>query len=215
MITTEVLLSALSVTAAISSGYMLYKTNISKDKVSNNKNLLEAESEFRENLLNSVSKLSTEVDKLKDENDKLKNELCCAVNKIEDLTNLLEKKIDKTALISTFLKYLPNPAWLRTIDSSGQFKFSSVNTQYCNFFNVSEEYIKGCEDHPYMNEECKRLLNEVTSQVLIFKKGVRIIIPLELGNVIWHVFKFPVIEKGKIVAIGGLLIDCCSDGKSE
>ncbi|MFK5173362.1 hypothetical protein ACI3QN_12685, partial [Propionibacterium freudenreichii] len=57
-------------------------------------------------------------------------------------------------------------------------------------------------------KECEKKLNEITEDVVKYKRGVRSILPLSVDNKTWHILKFPVIEGGKIIGIGGMLMDC-------
>jgi hypothetical protein len=75
-------------------------------------------------------------------------------------------------------------------------------------FNVTEEYVKGSSSHCLAGEECEKKLIQITEDVIRYKKGVRSILPLSLNNKTWHILKFPVMENGKIIGIGGMLMDC-------
>lgn len=207
MMTTEVVLAVISLISALSSGVLLYKTNINKSKAEEKQTLLEAEASFRQNLLDSIDELKTELNDLRSENDSLHTDLFAAKIKIEELGDLLGRKIHRAEIIGNFIKHLPNPAWLKTLQD-GEYKISYVNSQYCYMFNVSEEYANGSSFHCLMSKECENLLNEITEEVIKYKRGVRAILPLGIGNKTWHILKFPVIEGGKIIGIGGMLMDC-------
>lgn len=214
MITTEVLLAAISLISAVSSGYLLYKTNISKDNIQANKNemdeqvtLLESEGKFRLELMAAVDKLKVRVEQLDSENIKLRAELREAKEHIENLKDLLKDKIDKTNVISGFLKHLPNPAWIKVKDSDSVFKIAFVNSNYCFLFGVSEEYAIGREKNTGVSEECLKILDELTAQVLKYKRGVKSTLPISGSDAAWCVLKFPVIENGDVIAIGGILMD--------
>lgn len=207
MITTEVVLAIISLISALSSGVLLYKTNINKSKAEERQTLLEAEALFRQNLLESIDELKSELNDLKAENDSLRADLFAAKIKIEELGDLLGRKIHRVEIIGNFIKHLPNPAWLKTLQD-GQYKISYVNSMYCYTFGVSEEYVKGNIFHNFMGEDCGEVLDLVTEEVIKYKRGARAILPLDLHGKIWQVLKFPVIENGKIVAIGGMLMDC-------
>jgi len=206
---TEVVLSVISLISVFTSGYFLYKTNISKDKIKADETLLGAESAFRSELMESIKKMKDEIDSLKNENIHLRVQLECAQNKIDELSNALEEKLDKINVIGTFLKHIPNPAWLKTLDHvDGKFKISTANSQYCYLFNVSEEYCKGQSEHPGMNADSRVILNKLTQDVIKYKNGIRTILPLEINGRIWHLLKFPVIENNVVVGVGGILTDC-------
>jgi PAS domain-containing protein len=207
MMTTEVALAVISLISALSSGVLLYKTNVNKSKAEENKTLLEAEASFRQSLLDSIDELKSEINGLKIENDTLRVDLFAAKVKIEELGDLLGRKVHKTDTIGNFIKYLPNPAWLKTMQD-GEFKIAYVNSMYCYTFGVSEEYVKGHTSHYLMGADCEQVLKTITEEVVKYKRGARAILPLDLHGKTWHIFKFPVIECGKIVGVGGMLMDC-------
>lgn len=205
--TTEVALAVISLISALSSGVLLYKTNINKSKAEEKQTLLEAEASFRQNLLDSIDELKSEVNGLKIENDTLRTDLFSAKVKIEELSDLLGRKIQRVEIIGNFIKHLPNPAWVKTFQD-GEYRIAYVNSQYCYMFNVSEEYAKGSGYHTLMGKECGVVLNAITEDIVKYKHGARAILPLNINGKTWHILKFPVIEGGKIVGIGGMLMDC-------
>jgi hypothetical protein len=205
--TTEVALAVISMISALSSGILLYKTNINKAQAEEKQTLLEAEASFRQNLLESIEEFKSEVSSLRDENNTLREDLFSSKVKIEEMGDLLSRKVHKIDTIGNFIKYLPNPAWVKTIQD-GEYKIAYVNSMYCYTFGVSEEYAKGATYHHLMGKDCGDVLNLITEEVVRYKRGARAILPLELHGKIWHILKFPVIESGKIVGIGGMLMDC-------
>ena len=68
--------------------------------------------------------------------------------------------------------------------------------------------MKGNTYHNLLGKDCGNVLNLITKEVVEYKRGVRAILPLDLNGKTWHILKFPVIEGGKIVGIGGMLMDC-------
>ena len=110
--TTEVALAVISMISALSSGFLLYKTNINKSQAQEKQTLLEAEASFRDSLLESIDEFKSDLCALRDENNVLREDLFSSKAKIEEMVDLLSKKVHKIDTIGSFIKYLPNPAWL-------------------------------------------------------------------------------------------------------
>lgn len=206
MIDKETVLAVLSTISAIGSGYMLYKSNISKDKTKTHIETLEAEGNFREELLENLFKLKEEIDKIYKENSKLRDDLYSAVVKIKDLELLLSEKINKCKVLENFLKYLTVPAWFLLSDSNDTLRFAFVNFSFCNYFEVSSEYCVGQEDYTFLGEDVNVSMLDISESVLNKKLGARRIISIK--EKVWNILKFPIIEDGKIIGIGGILINC-------
>ena len=202
----DMVLSVISLFSVLGSGYMLHKSNLSKDKTKTHVETLEAESEFRSQLMKDISRLKADVNKLSVENVKLKEDLHTAQVEIRNLELLLSEKINKCKVIENFLSHLTTPAWLRLRDNSGKYRFAYVNFAFCNHFDVSGEYCIGQADHTFISKDIDDKLHKLSEILLLKKIGIRGAI--EHDKCILSVLKFPVIEDGDIIGIGGILVDC-------
>lgn len=202
----EVVLAVLSVVSAVASGYMLYKSNKSKDKTKVHIETLEAEGKFRDQLMNSISKLNADLEESCNENEKLKDELYALKVNIKNLEMVISEKIDKCKVIENFLSHLTTPAWVRLIDKNREYRFAYVNFAFCNYFDVSREYCMGQPDHSFINESFEKSIEVYANNVLLKKIGTRG--NIEIDGKILSILKFPIIEGGVIIGIGGILINC-------
>lgn len=205
----EVILAVISLISAVASGWMLYKTNINKDSVKEESKFLDAEQEFRADLLQENKNLRAKNEELVIKIEALSMELNSLKDRINELEVKLSKRIDKLKVISSFLKYLPVPAWLK-IKSNSDFKLVSINSSYSVLFDVSEDYVKSTGDHTHLPEDLKKHFELIQEKVQKIQKGLRTKTPLKIKNTKcdWYLVKFPIIEDGEIIAIGGVLIDC-------
>ena len=143
----EVLLSIIALISAVTSGYMLYKSNISKDKTKKHLEILEAEGEFRDQLISENNRAKSDSERLVEENIDLKDQVYSLKIDIKNLELSLSEKIDKCKVIENFLSHLTTPAWVRLIDKDGKFRCAYVNFSFCNYFDVSREFCIGQENH--------------------------------------------------------------------
>lgn len=202
----EIFLAIISFLSAVISGFMLYKSNISKHKTISHTETLGAEAQFRDELLESISSLKSEVEEIKIENTKLKDELYSAKVQIKNLEILLSEKIDKCKILENFLKHLTIPAWVRLKDDNGKFRFAFVNFSFCNNFNVSREYCIGYEDYSMLSDSVNLLMSKIDSNIINKKIGSRD--KIAINNKVWTLLKFPMMEDGVIIGISGMLVDC-------
>lgn len=205
----EVILAVISLISAIASGWMLYKTNMNKDSVREKSKFLDAEQEFRADLLKENKTLRAKNEELIVKIEALSMEINALKDRINELELKLTKRIDKLKVIANFLKYLPVPAWLKT-KNNHDFKIVSVNSSYSVLFDVSEDYVKSSGDHTHLPEDLKKHFETMEERVQKNQKGLRTKSPLKIKNTNcnWYLVKFPIIEDGEIIAIGGVLIDC-------
>jgi hypothetical protein len=205
----EAIIAFFTTISAIISGYMLYKSNASKDKTKTYIETLEAECDFREELLKNISELKSSIEKISIENEKLKDELYLAKIQIKNLEVMLSEKLNKSKVLENFLRHLTSPAWVMLSDVTGKFRLASVNFSFCNYFNVSGEYCIGKPDFSFLSEDVKFNINTLCENVTSKKMGIRDHIPI--GNRNWTILKFPIIEDGNTVGLGGILINCEED----
>ncbi len=205
----EVILAVISLISAAVSGWMLYITNLNKDSVKEKSKFLDAEQEFRADLLQENKTLRAKNEELIIKIEALSMELNSLKDRINELELKLTKRVDKLKVISSFLKYLPVPAWLK-IKSNSDFKLVSINSSYSILFDVSEDYVKSTGDHTHLPEDLKKQFEAIEERVQKIQKGLRIKSPMKIKNTNcnWYLVKFPIIEDGEIIAIGGVLIDC-------
>ena len=146
--------------------------------------------------------LSKELNILSDEVNQLKD-------KVSELESKLSKRIDKVKVISSFLKYLPTPAWLKVKVTDG-YKLICVNGAYSSLFDVSEDYCKSTGDHLHLSDDLKKFFDLMELKVQKVQKGIRSDSPVKINqnHKSWYLVKFPIIEDGEIIAIGGVLLDC-------
>ena len=201
-----VVLAVLSVVSAVVSGYMLYRSNKSKDKTKVHIETLEAEEKFRDQLMDNISRLNSDFDEISEENEKLKEELYTLRVNIKNLEMIISEKIDKCKVIENFLSHLTTPAWVRLIDKNREYRFAYVNFAFCNYFDVSIEYCMGQHDHSFISSTFEKSICTYSDNVLAKKIGTRG--NIEIDGKILSLLKFPIIEGGVIIGIGGILINC-------
>jgi hypothetical protein len=202
----ETIIAILTTFSAIISGFMLYRSNISKDKTKTYIETLEAEGDFREELIKIISDLKLSIQKINKENERLRDELYLAKIQIKNLEMMLSEKLNKCKILENFLRHLTSPAWVMLNDNYGKFKLAFVNFSFCNYFNVSTEYCIGKEDFSFLSEDIKFDMNTICESVTSRKMGMRD--NILIGDKIWTIFKFPIIEDGETIGLGGILIHC-------
>ena len=205
----EIISAIISLVSAVASGWMLYKTNINKDSVKEKSTFLNAEESFRQDILKENKDLRDRNEDLSKELDILSNEVNTLKDKVGELESKLSKRIDKIKIISSFLKYLPTPAWLKVKVLDG-YKLTCVNGAYSVLFDVSEDYCKSSGDHLHLPEDLKKFFSLMELKVQKVQKGIRSDSSFKINqsSKSWYLVKFPIIEDGEIIAIGGVLLDC-------
>jgi hypothetical protein len=205
----DTVIATLTTISAVISGYMLYKSNASKDRTKTYIETLDAESNFRDELLKSISELKNEIEEIREEKLRLKDNLYIAEIKIKNLERSLSEKVNKCKVLENFLKYLTIPAWFRLLDSDNEFRFAFVNFSFCNYFEVSNEYCIGQPNWNFISEDFSVTINKIDEYVLSKKIGSRHLVTIK--NKVWNLLKFPIIEDGKIIGLGGMLVNCEED----
>lgn len=205
----EIISAIISLVSAVASGWMLYKTNINKDSIKEKSSFLNAEEAFRQDILKENKNLRDKNEDLSKELNILIDEVGQLKDKVSELESKLSKRIDKIKIISSFLKYLPTPAWLK-IKAIDGYKLTCVNGAYSTLFDVSEDYCKSAGDHLHLSDDLKKFFNLMELKVQKVQKGIKADSPVKINqnNKCWYLVKFPIIEDGEIIAIGGVLLDC-------
>lgn len=216
----DIVLAIISLISVVSSGYLLHRTNISKDKIKETSTLFESESQFRGVLLKEVDELMNRCKNLELVIVQLRAELGMYEKRSRDLENIVASQFNRVQILELYCEMIPGPVWFKKMDLNNELRMYFVNSKFTEVWGVTCEYYLDKTDMEVWGEEVGRKFHEADILVLKYKRGHRIIEkipndPFDPTSPVkeWVVWKFPVMDASKIIGIGGIAIDYVENEK--
>jgi len=209
----EIILAIISLCSALCSAFLLYRTNISKDKVTEEATLFESEGKFREVLLKEIEELMNRVKNLETIISILREQLLESEDEVRELRRIVSSNFNKMEILEMYCEKIPGPVWFKVMGENG-LKMRFINGKYTEVWGVTQEYYEDKTDLEVWGEHIGSKFHEGDKLVLCHKRGHKIIevVPNDPTNPEslskeWIIWKFPVMDENKVVGVGGIAID--------
>lgn len=217
---TEIITAAFSGIVAIVSTVLSYKIAKTKSRLETRQSLIEAEENFRKQLMECINELRARLTIVEADNDKLKKELFLAELKIKELETITAENFNIFAVFENFISNIPFPSWVSIIDEIDNLTVSFVNERYTDTWGFTKSYCLNNTNQQIWGEEIADELKKIVDEVIRFKRPTCALVMLPhnqynmLIKVPYLISKFPVIINNKLICIGGIAIcmkDMCKD----
>lgn len=217
---TELIIGGFSAIATIISTVLSYKVAKAKSKLETRQSLMEAEENFRKQLMECINELRARLSVVEADNDKLKKELFLAELKIKELEAITAENFNIFGVFENFISNIPFPSWVSILDESNQLSVSFINERYTDTWGFSKSFCVNNTNENIWGQEISDDLKKIVNEVIYYKRPTcaLIMLPYNQTNmsvkVPYLISKFPVIINNKLICIGGIAIcmkDMCKD----
>lgn len=201
---TELIIAGISLVSIFVSGIFAYKSRLLRSKSADTKVLIQAESEFRRDLLEQIDKLRGRITSLEEGNERLRVELIVAEGKIKELEYVIAQNYNKMESMEGFCEYMCLPAWIET-----EGVIACVNDFYTREWGFSYGYCVGKTVRDLWGQVAQEF-EDANDKVTNLKMGIitqhELSLPfnIESPTKTWNVMRFPIIEHNEVIAIGGI-----------